>query len=124
MGSSVGAHIQLCTCSPCLASMLLRQLSAFRLATVHLTSSPNVVLESSSTRSLMQSQAKRACCLSQALFVAASPRVHSVSYFLLHLQECFWVLCLCSFLQRLSRCMDLLLFSCYALKRGYRGIEL
>merc|ERR1711935_921149 len=66
MGSSVGAHIQLCTCSPCLASMLLRQLSAFRLAIVHLISSPNVVWESSSTRSLMQSQAKSPCCLSEA----------------------------------------------------------
>merc|ERR1712190_271708 len=44
----------------------------FRLATVHLISSPSVVLDSSSTRSLMQSQAKRACCLSEALSVAVS----------------------------------------------------
>merc|ERR1711865_1191775 len=75
----MGAHTQLCICSQCLASMLPRQLSASRLATAHLISFPSVVLESSSTRSLMQSRAKRLCCLSEvvcARFLLSHPVRH------------------------------------------------
>merc|ERR1711865_771816 len=75
----MGAHTQLCICSQCLASMLPRQLSASRLATAHLISFPSVVLESSSTRSLMQSRAKSLCCLREVA-CASFWLSHSVSH--------------------------------------------
>merc|ERR1712205_183199 len=52
---------------PMLGINAAHQLSAFRLVTVHLISSPSVVLESSSTRSLMQSQARRLFCLAEVV---------------------------------------------------------
>merc|ERR1711941_31800 len=94
MGSSVGAHTQLCICSQCLASMLPRQLSASRLATAHLISSPSVVLGFSSTRSLMQSRTKRLCWLSE-IVCASSLLTTSRELFLLHLQS---VVCLTALL--------------------------
>merc|ERR1712014_279329 len=58
----VGAHTQSCTCFPCWASMLPTQLSAFRSAIAPRTSSQSAELESSSTRSLMQSPTSRVSC--------------------------------------------------------------
>merc|ERR1712157_496932 len=63
-----------------------RQLSASRLATAHLISSPSVVLDFSSTRSLMQSRAKRLCWLNE-IVCASSLLKTSRELFLLHLQS-------------------------------------
>merc|ERR1712166_472857 len=61
MGSA-GAHTQSSTCSPCSASTRRTRLSPFRSAIAHLTSSPSVVLEFSSTKSHTQSPTNRDSC--------------------------------------------------------------
>ena len=65
------------------------QLSAFSLATVHVISSPCVLLGFPFTRSLMQGHATNPCCLSEVLFVVVSSWNHSVSYFSLHIPGSF-----------------------------------
>merc|ERR1711924_404132 len=74
---------------PMLGINALRQLSASRLAIVHPISSPSAVLESSSTRSRMQSRAKRVCCLSEFLHLTVFLFGTLRALFSLLLQECF-----------------------------------
>merc|ERR1712211_4811 len=85
MGGSSSAFQLLRTVRP------IRQSKATsRLATAHLISSPSVVLDFSSTRSLIQSRTKRLCWLSE-IVCASSLLTTSRELFLLHLQS---VVCL------------------------------